>query len=114
MAAYLEQLDQYSPDFTLGVLLICSNCSASLTRWPHCPYMVKKKQKNLKSSSSEPRKLHVHGLILVYSIENSGSKFVQMMTLGSYFDLFRARSNLYPNAFVWRKIESSVSQNVFI
>ena len=50
------------------------------TRLPPYLYMVKKKQKNLKSSP-EPKKLH--GWILVYSIGDlKSTNFVHMMSLG--------------------------------
>ena len=39
------------------------------------------------------------------------SKFVQLVIL-VIFDLFTARLNFRPYAFVWGKIEKSVSQNV--
>ena len=84
MSSTLKPLDQFSPDFALGFLLkgYCQLVQMALhywTRWPPCPYMVKKK--TLKSSSPEPRKFW--GWILVYSIWDARStKFVQVMILG--------------------------------
>ena len=76
----LKQREQFSPDFTSGLLSkgywqFVRMVPHHWTRWP--PNMVKA----LKKSSPEPRKLW--SWILVYSIGDSRStKFVQVMVVG--------------------------------
>ena len=45
-------------------------------------------------------------------MDSRSTKFIQMMTRLT-FDIFTARSNLRPHAFVWGNVEKSFSQNVW-
>ena len=92
----LKPLDQFSPDFTWGLLsnVYCRFVQMVLhywTSWPPCPYMEKQTLKNL----PELRKLW--GWILAYCVHYTRSaRVVQMMIVAWPFTFFTAWSNFYP------------------
>ena len=113
MSSSLKPLEQFSPDFTWG-LLSKGYCQfvqiiPCRSRWPSCPYMVK----TLKNfSSPEPRKLW--GWILVYSIEDSRcTKCVQMMTLSWPLTFLRQDQICVPMQLYGENVEKFFSQNVW-
>ena len=88
---------------------VCSNGPGHMTNMAAMSIF----DKNIKISSSLEPKCRWPWMF-VCSIEySSTTKFVQMMTLGLFkwwpwvdFDLFTARSNLVPYAFVWEKVKT--------
>ena len=75
------------------------------TRWPPCPYMVKK------SPTPEPRKLW--GWILVYSIADSRTTtFIQMMTLGDIWPFHGKVRFGSLCIYIGKILKKSFSQNI--